>query len=541
MTSIGGASGSRSRSSACCPSSASIVSWPIPRSRRRQQLAVERGVVDDEDPARQGDPVAGGWGHAGPPASGGSSLRDRRLELLGADRLADVVVHPGGEARLAVAGHGVGGEPDDPEPAIRPPGTDPTGRLEAVHLGHLDVHQHDVVAARLDGVDRGLAVADDVGLRTPSARAGGAPASGSRRCPPRGGSAGPRRRPLASPGSRSAGSRTRPATASSATGFAFAVVPASASASASWRADGFTGLTSIAVMFGAVRACWPIDDRMTTGIGCSGRSAASASASSTPSRSGISRSRTAASNSLPAADPLDRLAAATPSPAPSTPQRSRKLVMIRRFVALSSTTRIRQPRMLRSGAGGGASGSDVGRGREAQAERAALAGDAGARRGQRAAHRLGEAAADRQAEARPAVAPRDRRVDLAERLEELVHPVRGDADAGVADLDRRSSTAPGAARLGASPSTDRTTSPCSVNLIAFDRRLRTIWRSRPASPTIASGQAVAHRVDELDALAATAIGAMTSRALSTRRAERERLRRRGRPCPPRSSRSRGCR
>ena len=33
--------------------------------------------------------------------------------------------------------------------------------------------------------------------------------------------------------------------------------------------------------------------------------------------------------------------------------------MIRRFVALSSTTRIRQPRMLRSGVGGGASGSVV--------------------------------------------------------------------------------------------------------------------------------------------------------------------------------------
>ena len=52
----------------------------------------------------------------------------------------------------------------------------------------------------------------------------------------------------------------------------------------------------------------------------------------------------------------------------------------------------------------------------------------------------------------------------------------------------RSAVAPatGAAATGR-PETDTTTSPASVNLTAFDRRLRTIWRSRPASPVKACG------------------------------------------------------
>src|SRR5207249_7537832 len=68
-------------------------------------------------------------------------------------------------------------------------------------------------------------------------------------------------------------------------------------------------------------------------------------------------------------------------------------------------------------------------------ERAALARNPAARRGQLAAHGLGEATADRQAQPRPAVPPRDRGVELAEGLEQEVHPLWRDADARIADLD----------------------------------------------------------------------------------------------------------
>ncbi len=67
-------------------------------------------------------------------------------------------------------------------------------------------------------------------------------------------------------------------------------------------------------------------------------------------------------------------------------------------------------------------------------EGAALAVDAGALGHDRAVHQLRQAAADGQAEARAAVAPRDRQVALAERLEEADHALRRDADAGVLDL-----------------------------------------------------------------------------------------------------------
>ena len=187
---------------------------------------------------------------------------------------------------------------------------------------------------------------------------------------------------------------------------------------------------------------------------------------------------------------------------PRSPRPSARagLVMIRRFVALSSTTRTRQPGELAR--------DDRRRGvrqRRRLAGRPRRGGTCcprrrrrGSRR-QRAAHRLGEASADREAEAGPAVAPRDRRVDLAERLEQQVHPLRRDPDAGVADVDGERPTAVGAA-AGRRPSTDSTTSPCSVNLIAFDSRFRTIWRSRPGVADDRLGQVVAHRVGELDAL-----------------------------------------
>ena len=47
---------------------------PDPAQQPGQQLAVEGGVVDDEDAPRLGRSVAGGWGHAGPPVKVGRAF-----------------------------------------------------------------------------------------------------------------------------------------------------------------------------------------------------------------------------------------------------------------------------------------------------------------------------------------------------------------------------------------------------------------------------------------------------------------------------------
>ncbi len=97
---------------------------------------------------------------------GGGSEGDG--EFLGADRFGEVVVHPGSDARFAVALHRVGGHRHDPD-RLRPAlgwgraGPDLAGCLQAVHLGHLDVHQHEVVRESLDGLDGLDAVRGDIG------------------------------------------------------------------------------------------------------------------------------------------------------------------------------------------------------------------------------------------------------------------------------------------------------------------------------------------------------------------------------------------
>ena len=147
----------------------------------------------------------------------------------------------------------------------------------------------------------------------------------------------------------------------------------------------------------------------------------------------------------------------------------------------------RGPRRTNADGVGGRLGRD-----DPDDEAAALARHAAALDGDRAPLQLGQALADRESEARPAEPSRDRGVRLAERLEQPVDAVRRDADARVADRDvdfpaplsGRPATGPAATGR---PETDTTTSPASVNLTAFERRLRTIWRSRPASPVRACG------------------------------------------------------
>ncbi len=80
------------------------------------------------------------------------------------DRLGDVVVHAGGEAGVAIALEGVGGEGDDAGLALGGEvGADLAGGLEAVHLGHLEVHENEVVGAAFEGAEGFEAVGDSVG------------------------------------------------------------------------------------------------------------------------------------------------------------------------------------------------------------------------------------------------------------------------------------------------------------------------------------------------------------------------------------------
>jgi hypothetical protein len=88
----------------------------------------------------------------------------RRIQLLEANRLRQVVVHACSKARVAVALHRVRSHGDDPrQPCALPLAVDASCCLEAVHLRHLDVHEHDVVRLQAHGLHRLDAVPRKVG------------------------------------------------------------------------------------------------------------------------------------------------------------------------------------------------------------------------------------------------------------------------------------------------------------------------------------------------------------------------------------------
>ena len=123
-----------------------------------EQAAIEGRVVDDQHASAGHEAPLGGWRKVAP-----VDRAERLGQRLGADRLGQVVVHPGRQAHLAVAFHRIGRHRHDPRPGLaRPARADPAGRLEPVQLGHLDVHEHDVVDAPLDGGDGLEPVARDV-------------------------------------------------------------------------------------------------------------------------------------------------------------------------------------------------------------------------------------------------------------------------------------------------------------------------------------------------------------------------------------------
>ena len=71
---------------------------------------------------------------------------NRRLEMLQAERLCQMRLHAGGQTSRDVIGIGVGGEGDDRQHRrIEAKRADLAGRLQPVHLGHLDVHEDERV------------------------------------------------------------------------------------------------------------------------------------------------------------------------------------------------------------------------------------------------------------------------------------------------------------------------------------------------------------------------------------------------------------
>ena len=92
------------------------------------------------------------------------------MQRVETDRLGQVIVHAGAKAALAVAGHGIRGHCDDVHVThyavlgLRQLGiANATRGFEAVHSGHLAVHQDHVVRDVLQRVESLLAVHDDVG------------------------------------------------------------------------------------------------------------------------------------------------------------------------------------------------------------------------------------------------------------------------------------------------------------------------------------------------------------------------------------------
>ena len=82
-------------------------------------------------------------------------------QLLRLDRLGDVAIHADFEAALAIPLHGMGSHGNNGDVPSGSPlaSTDRQRGLEAVHLGHLHVHQHQIERLPIEGRHRLLAAA----------------------------------------------------------------------------------------------------------------------------------------------------------------------------------------------------------------------------------------------------------------------------------------------------------------------------------------------------------------------------------------------
>ena len=113
------------------------------------------------------------------------------------DRLADVVVHAGRQACLAVAGHGVRRHGHDLQRPIRPSRANAPRGLQPVELRHLDVHQHHVERHRARARRWPAGRRRRPRPRSSSGSAAAGRASGSPRCPRPAGCAADAARPAA--------------------------------------------------------------------------------------------------------------------------------------------------------------------------------------------------------------------------------------------------------------------------------------------------------------------------------------------------------
>lgn len=129
----------------------------------RGEVAVEGGGVA----APLGEPLHQAAGDGGREKGvAGADRADGRGQLLGRDVLEEEAAGPGGQCRVDVTVEVEGGEDDDTgavgeRDALGSDGVggsavgeDAAGGLQAVHLGHPDVHQDHVGTCAADGCDR---------------------------------------------------------------------------------------------------------------------------------------------------------------------------------------------------------------------------------------------------------------------------------------------------------------------------------------------------------------------------------------------------
>ena len=154
----------------------------------------------------------------------------------------------------------------------------------------------------------------------------------------------------------------------------------------------------------------------------------------------------------------------------------------------------------------------------------------------RAAHQLDEALGDREPESGAAVPSRRRCVDLAERREQPVHPVRRDPDPRVAHRQFE----PIGVRPLARPSTRTTTSPLLGELDGVREQVEEHLSQAGRVADDPGGRVLVDQAAELDPLLPGARSDDLERALDAV-PQVERLVARARASPPRSSSSRGCR
>ena len=97
--------------------------------------------------------------------------RQRLVQQLGLERLADVGIHAEHQAALAFVGHRMRGDGDDRQRDVARIHAQDAGRLVAVHHRHLQVHQHDRIETRRMGTNafqRLLSVVGHLHLRLPA-------------------------------------------------------------------------------------------------------------------------------------------------------------------------------------------------------------------------------------------------------------------------------------------------------------------------------------------------------------------------------------